>query len=168
MPAASTWQHAKKAKSAVKIYTMAVRKKKSAVHPAILAIGGGAAGFGLAKAAIFGGNKLAAMPTAPVIVQKVNVGAAGATVTGVLLAIFSKNLAVQSAGIGMVTTSAPELYKDAKAAMQPQVAAAREQRMRFAEITEDLSDEPSDEVTEFEGQPFDLMQALAIAEDLED
>lgn len=150
---------------------MATRKKKGTVHPAILAIAGGAAGFAAARGAIYGGNQLAAMPNAPKIAQNFNLGAGLATTAGVLMVIFAKNLAVQSAGIGMVTTSVPELYKDVKTAMQPEIKAERQERMRFM-VDQEQPDEPgpaAQAMAESNTAPnFDLMQALAIAEDLED
>jgi hypothetical protein len=149
---------------------MATRKKKGTIHPAILAIGGGAAGYAAARGAIYGGNKLAAMPNAPKLAQNFNVGAGLATTAGVLMVIFAKNLAVQSAGIGMVTTSVPEIYKDVKAALAPEIKAERQQRMRF-NLAEETADEPGEDMPvpgSNQAPNFDLMQALAIAEDLED
>jgi hypothetical protein len=149
--------------------------KKSKINPILLAVAGGAVGYGVARGAIFGGNKLAAMPAAPKFAQNFNVGAGAATAAGIIMVIFSKNLAVQSAGVGMITTCIPEFISDIQNAMNDGETTQKIARIAAAtpgvnfETEEDDEPQPGSPIMQAKRpMEVDLMRALAIAEDLED
>lgn len=148
---------------------MAVKKKTGLekLGPIPQAAIGGAVGFGAARLAIFGGQKLAELPQAPDFVRQYNPGTILATLLGIGMAVAGKTPVVQSAGVGMVTTTMPEYWKMYQAMQAGEnsgaAAAAMEARSAAADIPA-MAPEPVDESGEDSPQ-FDVLASMAILED---
>lgn len=143
----------------------------SKMNPTTAAVIGGAAGFGAAKLAIYGGEKLAARPGVPAIVQKTNVGTHAAAALGVVLTIFGKTPAVQGAGVGMIVTVLPEyvgmITGEEPADTETEPTTRRTEMFDVAEIVETDTDEPNAGETVQGAQYFDVLQAIQAGENFE-